>query len=132
MGKDPTEKAKKDLEAVSDEMRRFTQSSVEQARGAFNDFMKATAKAMDQAEASTQALQNDARKLSMGSVDYAQKSLEQSFAFAARLAQAKNMNEVLELQKTYLEDQFRAAKAEMQRVSETATRMASEFTTKRK
>ena len=121
---DPTS----DLIAVSEEMRKFTQASVEQARTAFNDFLEATTKAMGSAESKGQAFQKEARKLSMGSVEYAQSSLESSFAFAARMAQVKDMNELLELQKSYLEEQFKAAQSEMQRVSETASKMAAELT----
>jgi phasin family protein len=122
--KDPTS----DFIAVSEEMRKFTQASVEQARNAFNDFLEATTKTMGEAETKGQAFQKEARKLSMGSVEYAQSSLEASFAFAARMAQAKDVNELLELQKSYLEEQFKAAQSEMQRVSDTASKMAAELT----
>jgi hypothetical protein len=87
--KDPTS----DFIAVSEEMRKFTQASVEQARNAFNDFLEATTKAMGDAESKGQAFQKEARKLSMGSVEYAQNSLEASFSFAGRMAQAKDVNE---------------------------------------
>lgn len=122
--KDPTS----EFIAVSEEMRKFTQASVEQARNAFNDFLDATTRAMGDAETKGQAFQQEARKLSMGSVQYAQNSLEASFSFAARMAQAKDVNELLELQKSYLEEQFKAAQSEMQRVSDTASKMAAELT----
>jgi hypothetical protein len=109
--------------AVSDEMRKFTEASVEQARSAFNDFLSATTQAVDDAQSKGQSFQEDARQLSLGSVDYAQKSLESSFMFAAKLSQARDMNDVLELQKSYLEDQFKAAQSEMQRVSDAAQRV---------
>jgi hypothetical protein len=116
--------------AVSDEMRKFTEASVEQARSAFHDFLSATTQAVGDAQSKGQNFQEDARQLSLGSVEYAQKSLESSFMFASKLAQARDMNDILELQKSYLEDQFKAAQSEMQRVSDAAQRMASELTPK--
>jgi phasin len=90
------------------EMRRFAETSVAQARQAFDGFMAAAQQAVERMETQTAAAQAGASDASRKAMAFAGQNMAASFTFAQRLAQARDVEEVMRLQADYLRTQMQA------------------------
>jgi phasin len=97
---------------IPNEMRTMAEQSVVQARQAFDTFMNAAHQAAAKFEQQTaaQGAANGAGKKIMA---FAERNVAASFDFAQRLARAKDLQEMAEIQQEF-------AKAQMQTLSEQA------------
>jgi phasin len=90
------------------DMRRFAETSVAQAKQAFDGFMAAAQQAVERMETQTAAAQAGATDASRKAMAFAGQNMAASFAFAQRLAQARDVEEVMRLQADYLRTQMQA------------------------
>ncbi len=103
------------------EMRRFAETSVAQAKQAFDGFMTAAQQAVERMETHTAAAQSGATDASRKAMAFAGQNMAASFAFAQKLAQARDVEEVIRLQADYLRTQ-------MQALSDQARELGTAFT----
>jgi phasin len=113
----------KHLEIPAD-MRAMAEKSVEQARIAFNTFMSATQDAVARFEGHAMAAQAGAKDISGKALHYAEKNVSNTFAFADRLVQAKDVQEIIRLQNEFVQEQMKELADQAKQLSDAATRMA--------
>jgi phasin len=102
------------------DMRRLAETSVAQAKQAFDGFMSAAQQAVSRMESQTAAAQAGASDMSRKAIAFASQNMA-AFAFAQRLAQARDPEEVMRLQADFLRSQ-------MQTFAEQARELGSSFT----
>ena len=91
---------------VPTEMRDFAEKSVEQAKKAFDGFMGAANKALDNVPAASNPIQSGAVDMTKKAIATAEENMAASFAHAQRLVRAKDAQEVMQLQTEFLREQF--------------------------
>jgi len=91
---------------IPSEVRDFAEKSVEQARKAFEGFSGAAQKAISSLDASAVPFSDGAKDLSIKAFSYADANVKASFDLAQKLVQAKDPQEVLQLQSDFLKSQF--------------------------
>jgi len=116
MAKDPMS----NFEIPAD-MRKMAETSVAQAKQAFDGFLAAAQQAMSRVETQTVAAQSGASDMSRKAMAFAGENMAASFAFAQRLAQARDVEEVMRLQADFV-------RAQMQTFAEQARELGSSFT----
>jgi phasin len=116
MAKDPMS----NFEIPAD-MRRLAETSVAQAKQAFDGFMSAAQQAVSRVESQTAAAQVGASDMSRKAMTFASQNMAASFAFAQKLAQARDVEEVMRLQAEFL-------KSQMQTFAEQAKELGTSFT----
>ena len=88
------------------DMRRLAETSVAQAKQAFDGFMSAAQQAVSRMESQTAAAQAGATDMSRKAMAFASQNMAASFAFAQTLAQARDVEDVMRLQADFLRAQM--------------------------
>ena len=107
---------------IPTEMRAFAEKSMEQARQAFDGFISAAQKAVDSADKRASGLQSGAREMSALAIDFAERNIASSFAYAQRLVHAKDPQEVMALHADYVKSQMATLTEQAKTLSEEATK----------
>ena len=103
------------------DMRQIAETSVAQAKQAFEGFMTAAQQAVSRLESQTAAAQAGANDASRKAMRFASQNMAASFAFAQKLAQARDVEEVVRLQADFL-------RAQMETFAEQARELGASFT----
>jgi phasin len=103
------------------DMRNFAERSMAQAKQAFDGFLSAAQQAISRAEGQAAAAQAGAADMSRKAMTFAGHNMAASFAFAQKLAQARDVEEVMRLQADFV-------KAQMQAFAEQARELGASFT----
>lgn len=103
------------------EMRNLAEKSVAQAKQAFDGFIAAAQQAVTRAEGQAAAAQAGASDMSRKAMTFAERNVATSFAFAQKLAQARDIQEVMRLQAEFM-------RAQMQTLAEQAKELGTSFT----
>lgn len=111
---------------IPPEMRNVAEQSVVQARQAFDGFMSAAQKAVAKLEEQTSAAQAGAKGASQKVVSYAERNIAASFDFAQRLAQAKDLQEMMKLQQEFAQAQMAALTEQAKDLGQAATKAAAD------
>lgn len=98
---------------VPTEMRDFAEKSVEQAKKAFDGFMGAANKALDNVQGSSNTVQSSAVDMTKKAIATAEENVAASFEHAQRLVRAKDAQEVMQLQAEFLREQFAKFQSQM-------------------
>jgi len=114
---------------VPEQMRHFADSSVEQARSAFNEFVEATQKALSNAEGSARSAQVGAGDAGRQALAFLEENVAATFDHAQRLVRAKTLEELGALQQDFIRQQFESLSTQSVALSE-AFKAASESTRK--
>src|SRR5262245_3446186 len=108
------------------EMRRLAEMSVAQAKQAFDGFINAAQQAVSRVETQTAAAQAGATDMSRKAMAFASQNMAASFAFAQRLAQARDVEEVMRLQADFLRSQMQAYAEQARELGASFTQTASD------
>jgi phasin len=92
---------------IPNEVRNVAEQSVEQARKAFDNFMNATQRATAALEGQAAAAQSGARDVREKAVRFAEQNVANSFDFAQRLLQARDVEEFMRLQTEFVQTQMK-------------------------
>ncbi|MBD8878126.1 phasin [Roseibium polysiphoniae] len=111
---------------IPDQMRDFAEKSVDQARKAFDDFMNVTQKAVENVEDSTSVAKSGASDVNRKTLSFAEEHMDAAFKFAQQLVRAKDVEEMMGLQQTYLRSQMEALGEQARDLSSTATKAAQD------
>lgn len=91
---------------VPEQMREFADKSVDQARKAFDDFIEATHKAVTSLEDTAANVQSGAHDVNKQALSYAEENVTAAFELAQKLVRAKDVEEMMTLQNSYLQRQM--------------------------
>ena len=94
---------------IPEQMRTFADKSVDQAKKAFDDFMNATAKAVEKSEASAKSMETGARDVNRRALAFLEANVAASFDFAQQLVRARTVEEIGKIQQAFLQQQTEAA-----------------------
>jgi phasin len=108
------------------EMRRLAKTSVAQAKQAFDGFISAAQQAVSRVESQTAVAQAGATDMSRKAMTFASQNMAASFAFAQRLAQARDVEEVMRLQADFLRSQMQTYAQQAQELGASFTQAASD------
>ncbi len=92
---------------IPDPIREMAERNVEQAREAYDQFVSAAHKAQSMVEKSSDAVAGGARDVQSVTLEFTKKNMNASFAFASKLANARDLQEALELQQKFAQDQIK-------------------------
>jgi phasin len=98
---------------IPTEMRDFAEKSVEQARKAFDGFMGAAQKTVDNLENSASSVQSNTTDITRKTFTYAEQNISAAFEHAQRLVRAKDVQEAMQLQAEFVRNQFAAMQNQM-------------------
>jgi phasin len=92
---------------ISPEMRTIAETSVEQARQAFDTFIGVAQRAVDMLGGQGESAGKGAKGIAEHAMSFAQKDFAISFEFSRRLVRARDVQEVLQLQADYIKARVR-------------------------
>lgn len=96
----------KDKFEVPQQMREIAESSVGQARKAFDEFIDATHKAVVDVEESTSTVQTGASEVNKKALTFAEENVTAAFDLAQKMVKAKNVQDVIKIQQDFLQRQM--------------------------
>ncbi len=108
------------------EMRNMAEKSVEQAKKAFDGFIAAAQQAVAQVEGQAAAAQAGATDMRRKAMSFAEQNVATSFEFAQKLAQARNVEEVVRLQTEFVQAQMRTLAEQAKELGASAVATASD------
>jgi len=106
------------------EMRVFAEQSVEQAKLAFEKFITAAHDTVNTLEGRAKSAQAGAKDVREKAMAYAEENVGNAFAFAQRVVQAKDVNDLMKLQADYIKTQMQVLTEQAKDLGETATKHA--------
>jgi phasin len=112
---------------IPEQMRVFADKSVDQAKKAFDDFMTATAKAVEKSETSAKSVQSGARDVNRQALSFLEANVAASFDFAQQLVRARTVEEIGQIQQAFLQKQAEAAQSQTRDMAETIGKAASDM-----
>ncbi len=111
---------------VPTEVREFAEKSVEQARKAFEGFSGAAHKAISSIDTSAIPFSGGAKDVGVTALSYAEANVKAAFDHAQKLVQAKDVNEVMELQNEFVKSQFAAFQEQSKALGEVFQKAATQ------
>ena len=106
------------------EMRVFAEQSMEQAKLAFEKFISAAHDTVNTLEGRAKSAQAGAKDVREKAMAYAEENVGNAFAFAQRVVQAKDMNDLMKLQADFIKTQMQVLTDQAKELGETATKHA--------
>jgi phasin len=111
---------------IPPEMRAMAEKSVEQAKQAVEGFISAAHRTVSTFEGQAETARKGAKDMSAKAMDFAGKNITSSFDFAQKLVRAKDIQEMLELQATYVRTQMQALADQAKELGQTTSKMATD------
>lgn len=106
------------------QVREIAEKGVSQAEDAFTQFMAATHKAVEAVETSTSSMHAGAAQLGRQSLGYAEKNVSAALTLARKLASARDMQEIMQLQAEFMQTQLGVFSEQAKSLTETAAKLA--------
>jgi phasin len=110
---------------VADDMRVTAERSVEQAKLAFDNYMRATEKAVTALESQVETGQRGALDISRKAMGFAESNVRTAFEFAHKIIQAEDIQDVFRMQSQFVEAQMQALREQVMGLGETINKAAS-------
>ena len=114
-----------DLE-VPEQMRAFAETSVNQAKKAFDDFITATQDAVTRVEDASSSVQTGATDVGKTALAFAEENVSAAFSLAENMVKARDMEEIMALQQEFLKNQMAAFGEQARVISDKAAKSASD------
>jgi len=109
---------------VPTQMRQFAEQSVEQAKKAVDGFLSAAQKAATTMETQANTAQAGAKDVRDKVMGFAEENINNSFDFAQKLVRAKDIQEIMALQREFMQQQMQAMQAQARDLGAAATKAA--------
>lgn len=103
------------------ELRSMAESSMAQARQAFDGFIGAAQDAVTRMEERGSAAQTGARAANEKIINFAQQNISNAFDYAERLVRAKNLSEIMQVHADFAKSQMQAFSDQTKALSQAAT-----------
>jgi phasin len=111
---------------IPPEMRALAEKSVEQAKQAVEGFISAAHRTVSAFEGQAETARKGAKDVGAKAMDFAEKNITSSFDFAQKLVRAKDMQEMLELQASYIKTQMQVLADQAKELGQTTSKMATD------
>jgi phasin len=111
---------------IPPEMRVLAEKSVEQAKQAIEGFISAAHRTVSTFEGQAESARKGAKDVSEKAMDFAQKNIASSFEFAQKLVHAKDLQEMLELQASYIKTQMQVLAEQAKELGQSTSKMATD------
>lgn len=112
---------------MTEQMRAFAEQGMDQARKAFDSYLETMQKTMGTFENSSSELQAKTTDASKKAMSLAEEHMSSAFSQAEKLVTAKDPQEALELQTTYIRDQIEAANKQASAIGEDAAKVMKDI-----
>ncbi len=107
---------------IPPDMRRMAEQSVEQARQAFDGFIAAAHRTVSTIEEQATSAQANVRDMGQKAMTYAEKNVTTSFEFAQKVLQAKDLQEILQIQSEFVRAQLQTLAQQAQDLGQSAAK----------
>jgi phasin len=111
---------------IPPEMRVMAEKSVEQAKQAIEGFISAAHKTVSVIEGQAETARKGAKDVSAKAMEFAERNITSSFDFAQKIVRAKDMQEMLELQASYIKTQMQALGEQAKELGQSAGKMGTD------
>src|SRR5947209_6345754 len=111
---------------VPQEMRAFAEKSFEQARKAFETFISTARHTVNVLENQAETTRHGARDLGQRAAAFAETNIANSFDFAQKLLQARDVNEMVKLQSDYIAAQMKVLSDQAKELGENTAKFAKD------
>jgi phasin len=108
------------------EIRVVAERSVEQAKLAFTNYIRAAQEAIFTFEQWVKASQVGAQGISKKAMSFAERNVLSAFEFAQKIVQAKDIDEFIRMQTEFVQSQIQVLSEQVKELGETATKTAKE------
>jgi len=98
---------------IPTEMRVVAEKSVEQAKKAFDGFFDAAGKAVVAADTQTASIQSNTSELARKTFGYAEHNVSAAFDYAAKLVNAKDVQDIMRIQSDFVKSQMSTLQSQM-------------------
>jgi phasin len=113
---------------VPEAVRQLAEKNVEQARGAYDQFMEMARKAQETINQSSVVAAESAREVQSKALGFAEQNMEAGFQFFAELSKARDLKEYMEIQQRHTEKSMKAYSEQAQELG----KLVAEVTEKAK
>jgi phasin len=113
---------------VPEAVRQLAEKNVEQARGAYDQFMEMARKAQETINQSSGVAAESAREVQSKALGFAEQNMEAGFQFFAELSKARDLKEYMEIQQRHTEKSMKAYSEQAQELG----KLVAEVTEKAK
>lgn len=113
---------------VPAEMRDFAEKSVDQAKKAFDGFMGAAQKTIEQTAASGASAQTNVQDMTRKSMTYAENNVTAAFDLAQKLVRSKDLAEVMQHQTEFLKTQMASMQSQLKEIGSAVQEVAAKAT----
>jgi phasin len=113
---------------VPAEMRDFAEKSVDQAKKAFDGFIGAAQKALDQTAVSTESARANVQEMTRKSMSYAEQNVAAAFDLAQKLVRSKDVTEAMQHQAEFLKSQMASLQSQMNEIGSAVKDVATKAT----
>jgi phasin len=111
---------------IPPEMRALAEKSVEQAKQAVEGFISAAHRTVSTVEGQAETARKGAKDVGEKAMDFAGRNITNSFDFAQKLVRAKDVQEMLELQASYIRTQMQVLAEQAKELGQSTSKMATD------
>lgn len=111
---------------MPESVRSIMKASIDQARKAFETFISASQQAMSSFEAPNTPGADGLKQLNEKMTEYTRMNADANFRFALKLADAKQVNEVIEMQNNYVRELMESYAKQMEDIRALTVRVAQD------
>ncbi len=108
------------------EMRALAEKSVEQAKQAVEGFISAAQHTVNTLEGQAETARKGAKDVSAKAMGFAEQNIASTFDFAQKLVRAKDVQEMLELQASYIRTQMQSLTEQAKELGQSTGKMATD------
>jgi phasin len=111
---------------IPPEMRAIAEKSVEQAKQAVEGFISAAQRTASALEGQAETARKGAKDVGGKAMGFVEQNISTSFEFAQKLVRAKDVQEMLELQASYIRTQMQALSEQAKELGQSTGKMATD------
>ena len=111
---------------IPPEMRALAEKSVEQAKQAVEGFISAAQRTVAAFEGQAETARKGAKDVGEKAMGYVEQNIANSFDFAQQLVRAKDVQEMLELQASYIRNQMQVLAEQTRELSQSTSKLATD------
>jgi hypothetical protein len=111
---------------IPNTMRDFAETSVEQARKAFDEYLAAAQKAMGGFGTSAASAQESVRSLGEDAISFAEENMAANFDFAKQMVSARTIEDMVKVQSGFIERQITAFTKQGEKLAKTVSEAGKE------
>jgi phasin len=111
---------------IPPEMRAVAEKSVAQAKEAVEGFISAAQRTVSAIEGQAEAARKGAKDVSGKAMVFAERNITSSFDFAQKLVRAKDVQEMLELQASYIQNQMQVLAEQAKELGQSTSKVVTD------